>query len=112
MGVNAVRSGLFSSGGAAFCTNSFARATAKVCGWNRLTRKQSSPKPQCLSFSECAKFLEEGKEINYEGQSGPIDFQSNGDPGAAVMGIYKYGDNNKYKSDNFIEGDVPPPSGS
>ena len=62
----------------------------------------------CLSFAECAGFLEEGKDIDYNGQSGPIDFQSNGDPGAAVMGIYKFGDNNQYASDEFIEGTVPP----
>jgi branched-chain amino acid transport system substrate-binding protein len=62
----------------------------------------------CLSFAECSGYLGEGKSINYSGQSGPIDFQDNGDPGAAVMGIYKFGEDNTYSSDNFIEGTVPP----
>ena len=61
----------------------------------------------CLSFAECSGYLGEGKQINYNGQSGPIDFQDNGDPGAAVMGIYKFGEDNTYASDQCIEGEVP-----
>jgi ABC-type branched-subunit amino acid transport system substrate-binding protein len=61
----------------------------------------------CITFAECKKFLDEGKDIDYNGQSGPIDFQANGDPGMAVMGVYKFGADNTYTSDRFIEGTVP-----
>lgn len=66
---------------------------------------------KCDTFEECAKFLEDGKDIDYDGQSGPLDFQSNGDPGQAVMGVYEFGADNTYKSDRFIEGAVPPVEG-
>ncbi len=61
----------------------------------------------CDTFEECKKFLEDGKDIDYNGQSGPIDFQDNGDPGMAVMGVYKFQKDNTYISDQFIEGTVP-----
>ena len=66
----------------------------------------------CITFAECKKFLEEGKDIDYNGQSGPIDFQDNGDPGQAVMGVYKFGADNTYASDRFIEGTVPAATGA
>ncbi len=66
---------------------------------------------KCDTFEECAKFLEEGKDIDYDGQSGPIDFQDNGDPGQAVMGVYEFGQDNTYVSDRFVEGAVPPVDG-
>lgn len=66
----------------------------------------------CITFEECKKYLEEGKDIDYNGQSGPIDFQDNGDPGMAVMGVYKFGADNTYASDRFIEGTVPAATGS
>ena len=66
----------------------------------------------CITFEECKKYLEEGKDIDYNGQSGPIDFQDNGDPGMAVMGVYKFKSDNTYESDRFIEGTVPAASGA
>ena len=66
----------------------------------------------CITFEECKKYLDEGKDIDYNGQSGPIDFQDNGDPGMAVMGVYKFKSDNTYESDRFIEGTVPAASGA
>lgn len=66
----------------------------------------------CDTFAECKKLLEQGKDIDYQGQSGPIEFQANGDPGQAVMGVYKYGSDNKYTSDRFVEGPVPAATGA
>ncbi|KQQ51927.1 ABC transporter substrate-binding protein [Plantibacter sp. Leaf314] len=52
------------------------------------------------TFEEGAKAIAEGKKINYDGNSGPITFDENGDPTEATIGIYQYGDDNKYTRTN------------
>lgn len=65
---------------------------------------------KCSSYRECKVLLDQGKQINYQGQSGPIDFNQYGDPSVATMGIYKYISNTKTKPElPFITGPVPAP---
>jgi branched-chain amino acid transport system substrate-binding protein len=65
---------------------------------------------KCNTYRECKVLLDAGKDINYEGQSGPIDFNKFGDPSVATMGIYKYVSNSKYVPElPFITGPVPAP---
>ncbi|UOQ88297.1 ABC transporter substrate-binding protein [Agromyces endophyticus] len=45
-------------------------------------------------FADGAKALAEGKQIDYDGLSGPISFDENGDPQGATIGIYEYNDQN------------------
>jgi len=63
----------------------------------------------CSDYASCAALLAEGKDINYEGVSGPIDFADNGDPSIATMGVYEYDSNGSYvpKLDLFVTGEVP-----
>ncbi|MBA3745569.1 ABC transporter substrate-binding protein [Sporichthya sp.] len=61
---------------------------------------------KCGTFAECVKLLKENKDIDYEGQSGPVEFDSNGDPSVASMGIYQYGNDNMYKPLKFVRGPV------
>ncbi|MFB2585635.1 ABC transporter substrate-binding protein [Herbiconiux liukaitaii] len=52
---------------------------------------------KCTSFAECADLLATpGTDIDYEGISGPITFDENGDPTEAYIGIYQYGQDNTY----------------
>ncbi|GAA3606538.1 ABC transporter substrate-binding protein [Nonomuraea rosea] len=51
---------------------------------------------KCKSFKECADLLKAGKDIDYDGVSGPIEFNDAGDPAVATIGVYEYGDDNKY----------------
>jgi branched-chain amino acid transport system substrate-binding protein len=48
------------------------------------------------TFADGAKLLAEGKQIDYDGASGPVTFDENGDPTEATIGIYQYGADNKY----------------
>lgn len=50
----------------------------------------------CTTFADCAALLAEGKDINYDGISSEIEFDENGDPTKAVIGIYQYDAENKY----------------
>jgi branched-chain amino acid transport system substrate-binding protein len=61
---------------------------------------------KCESFADCVKLLKEGKDIDYEGQSGPVEFDSNGNPMVASMGIYQYGNDNMYKPLKFVSGPI------
>lgn len=58
---------------------------------------------KCTTFADCAKLINEGKDINYDGLSGPITFDKNGDPSQAYISIYKYvtGNDNKYETAQF-----------
>ncbi len=49
---------------------------------------------KCSSFDECSKMLAQGDDIDYDGQSGPIEFDDFGDPTSAFVGIYQYDDKN------------------
>jgi branched-chain amino acid transport system substrate-binding protein len=51
---------------------------------------------KCKSFKECVDLLKAGKDIDYDGVSGPVEFNEAGDPAVATIGIYQYGDDNKY----------------
>ena len=55
---------------------------------------------KCTSFADCKALLDEGKDIDYDGVSGPIEFNAAGDPTEASIGIYQYGADNKY---TFLE---------
>ncbi|SEG83292.1 branched-chain amino acid transport system substrate-binding protein [Nonomuraea solani] len=51
---------------------------------------------KCKTFKECADLLKDGKDIDYDGISGPVEFDAAGDPAVATIGVYQYGDDNKY----------------
>ncbi|MBF8190536.1 ABC transporter substrate-binding protein [Nonomuraea sp. K274] len=51
---------------------------------------------KCKSFKECVDLQKAGTDIDYEGVSGPVEFNEAGDPAVATIGIYQYGDDNTY----------------
>ncbi|BDI23823.1 ABC transporter substrate-binding protein [Herbiconiux sp. L3-i23] len=51
---------------------------------------------ECTTFADCLALINEGEDIDYNGISGPIEFDENGDPTEAYIGIYQYGEDNKY----------------
>jgi branched-chain amino acid transport system substrate-binding protein len=63
---------------------------------------------KCAAYQECLDLLNDGQDIDYDGQSGPIEMNDVGDPGQAVMGIYEYGADNTYTRSSSEEGEVPP----
>jgi branched-chain amino acid transport system substrate-binding protein len=52
---------------------------------------------KCNTFPSCVTLLRNGKDIDYDGQSGPVAFSDAGDPTEAYIGIYEYQDDNTYK---------------
>lgn len=62
---------------------------------------------KCTSFKDCAKLLKSGKDVDYDGVSGPIDLNSTGSPSAATIGIFQYGGDNTYTNQDYITGNIP-----
>lgn len=49
----------------------------------------------CLSYKDCLAQLKAGPDVNYDGESGPVAFDANGDVTTATFTIFTYGaDNN------------------
>jgi branched-chain amino acid transport system substrate-binding protein len=61
---------------------------------------------KCTTFEECAGLLEDGEDIDYDGVSGPIEFNDAGDPTQAVIGIYQYGPDNIYTNLEYRQGQI------
>ena len=49
---------------------------------------------KCYDFAGCVTILRGGGDIDYDGYSGPITFDENGDPTEAFIGIYQFDANN------------------
>lgn len=51
---------------------------------------------KCEVFAECLTLIADGEDIDYDGPSGPVTFDENGDPTEAYIGVYQYGADNQY----------------
>jgi branched-chain amino acid transport system substrate-binding protein len=60
----------------------------------------------CTSFADCLALLEDGEDIDYNGVSGPVEFNDAGDPSQASVGIYEYGADNRYTFLEATEGQI------
>lgn len=47
-------------------------------------------------FASAAQAIIDGDTVDYDGNSGPVTFDENGDPTEATIGIYQYDETNKY----------------
>jgi ABC-type branched-subunit amino acid transport system substrate-binding protein len=61
---------------------------------------------KCTGFQECADLLADGEDIDYDGVSGPVEFNDAGDPTEATIGIYEYGPDNTYTNVGFETGQI------
>ncbi|MFB4275035.1 MULTISPECIES: ABC transporter substrate-binding protein [unclassified Nonomuraea] len=58
---------------------------------------------KCTRYKECVDLLKAGEDIDYEGVSGPVDFNDVGDPSVATIGVYQYGADNRFNAAKAIE---------
>ncbi|MEV6149047.1 ABC transporter substrate-binding protein [Nonomuraea sp. NPDC052129] len=58
---------------------------------------------KCKTFKSCDELLKTGKDIDYDGVSGPVEFNAAGDPSVATIGVYQYGENNEYDATKALE---------
>ena len=61
---------------------------------------------KCTTFKDCAALLEDGKDIDYDGVSGPIEMSETGSPTSASIGIYEYDNKGGYEAVKYIAGEI------
>ena len=61
---------------------------------------------KCTTFADCAKLIADGEDVDYDGLSGPISFDENGDTSEASVSIYKYGTGNTTSFEETVEGSL------
>ncbi|HEY3572213.1 MAG TPA: ABC transporter substrate-binding protein [Arthrobacter sp.] len=79
---------------------SIAGTLISVSGGTSGSRASASPsaKPTvCSTYKDCLAAIRDGKAIDYDGESGPIRFDANGDVTAAKYMVFTYGADNKAK---------------
>ncbi len=58
---------------------------------------------ECPTFEECRDLLADGEEIDYQGASGPIAWDDNGDPTEASIGLYSFGEGpDDHEAEEFV----------
>jgi branched-chain amino acid transport system substrate-binding protein len=73
---------------------------AAIAGQLQAVSGGSGGGEKCFSFAECAEILAGGGAIDYDGPSGPVTFDENGDPTEATIGIYQYNADNTFSRIN------------
>ena len=60
---------------------------------------------KCLGFAECRTVLKTQDDIDYDGISGPVNLNEQGDPRPAHFGVYQYNGENKFsRVDGVVAG--------
>jgi len=62
---------------------------------------------KCTEFQACADLIADGTDIDYDGVSGPIEFNSTGSPSSATIGIFQYAEDNTYAPESYTTGEIP-----
>jgi branched-chain amino acid transport system substrate-binding protein len=57
---------------------------------------------KCTSFKQCADLIKAGKDVDYDGITGPLEFSDNGEPTVASYGILQFGADDKIKNLKFV----------
>ena len=60
---------------------------------------------KCTTFADCKKLLDDGKDIDFDGASGPLEFSGNGEPTEASYGILQFGTNGCEKTKECVDND-------
>jgi branched-chain amino acid transport system substrate-binding protein len=64
----------------------------------------------CATYADCLAIIQAGGQPNYDGVTGPLDFNEYGDPKSATIEVVEYVNNTKYEViDTIGPVDVPVP---
>ncbi len=56
----------------------------------------SSGGTKCNTYKDCLDLLNQGKDIDYDGASGPVDLDPVGEPTSGVYDVWAYSADGKY----------------
>lgn len=61
---------------------------------------------KCESFGDCKSLLEEGTDIDYDGVSGPLEFNDIGEPTVATYRVYSFNDEGEFAVDDYVQSEL------
>ncbi|GAB3607720.1 ABC transporter substrate-binding protein [Conyzicola nivalis] len=61
---------------------------------------------ECETFADCAKLIADGEDIDYNGVSGPIEWDENGDETEAFVSIFAYSAGNAAEGIDQVSGSL------
>jgi len=61
---------------------------------------------KCTEYAKCVEMIKAGDDIDYDGVSGPLEFNDTGSPSAATIGIFEYNAANAFENVRYITGQV------
>ncbi|MFE5838187.1 ABC transporter substrate-binding protein [Arthrobacter sp. NPDC056493] len=64
---------------------------------SRASASRSGQPAVCSAYKDCLAAIRDGKAIDYDGESGPVRFDANGDVTVAKYMVFTYGADNKAK---------------
>ena len=64
---------------------------------SRASASASAKPAPCSAYKDCLAAIRDGKAIDYDGESGPVRFDANGDVTAAKYMVFTYGADNNAK---------------
>jgi branched-chain amino acid transport system substrate-binding protein len=53
---------------------------------------------KCTTFAACKALIQAGRDVDYDGVSGPLDFTDAGEPGQATIEVYTYDDKGQLRT--------------
>jgi len=71
-------------------------SSESIASYLRQVSGGSGDGTKVTDFAEAAKALKAGEQVDYDGLSGPVTFDENGDPTEATIGVYEFGADNMY----------------
>lgn len=67
---------------------------------------------KCTTYADCVALLQAGTKIDFDGVTGPLDFNEYGDPKEATISVSKYDDNETFTEVDKVTAEVPLPDAS
>lgn len=64
---------------------------------------------QCSTYADCLALLEAGTDIDFQGVTGPVDFNEYGDPAEGTISINEYSSNTEFAEIGKVTATVPLP---
>ena len=67
-----------------------------------VTKGETDDAEKCDNFKDCSDLLADGKDIDYDGASGTLDFTDYGEPSAGSYDVYVFGDDGTYETEEQV----------
>jgi ABC-type branched-subunit amino acid transport system substrate-binding protein len=64
---------------------------------------------KCTTYADCIALLDAGTKIDFDGVTGPLDFNEYGDPKSATIAVNEYSANDAFAEVTRVTADVPLP---